>query len=103
MREPRRINLVAVVDPMTGLECLAFYKRDIADARGPAFSPTQCYVIGFCPTDGNHYKFSLPIEVYNRAALAPVHFVECDQVRGPAGVIVDPVGQPFNRPDGGPS
>lgn len=98
MREPRRFSLVVMVDPATRLEVLCFYKRDIADARGPAFAPTQCYLIGFCPADGEHYKFSVPIAEYNRAALAPVHFVECDQIRGPAGAIVDAVGQPFESP-----
>jgi len=74
------------------------FMRPIEDAR-PGVPPSQCYVIGMAG-DGAHYKFSVPLVDYERAARAPRHFIETDDIRAPGGTIVDPTGQPFTAPGG---
>jgi hypothetical protein len=97
MKEPRRISFPKVVDPATRQECLVIFAKPILDARGPSYSPSQVYCLGFAP-DGNHYGFSVPCAVYEAAAREPAHFIELDTIRAPSAVIVDPAGQPFTSP-----
>jgi hypothetical protein len=101
MSEPRRISFPVLVDPASGLECLILFSRAILDARGPAFSPSQVYVIGWGP-DGQHHKFSVPVAVYELAAKDEnmAHFIELDTIRAPPAILVDQAGQPFTRPGG---
>jgi hypothetical protein len=96
MQDPRRINFPVLREPWTGEDCLIIYKRDIPDARGPSVSPSRCYVVGFSRS-GAHYKFTALVADYERAALAPAHFIQVDQLEAPAGCLVDPAGQPFDH------
>jgi hypothetical protein len=95
MQDPRRINFAILREPWTGEDCVILFKRDIPDARGDAFAPTMCYVVGFSRR-GDHYKFTVPIAEYERAALTPAHFIQVDQLQAPSGTLVDPAGQPFD-------
>jgi len=97
---PWRVNFPVITDPATRKECLALMAIHIPDARGPAFPSTMCNVLGFT-RDGQHLKFTIPIETYMRAQLAPVHLLEVDNIQGPKGSIVDPTGRAISDPIGG--
>ena len=102
MAERWRVGFPMLREPWTDTECLVFVMRPIPDARGPAFAPSQCYVIGM-NRRGQHYKFTAPLEAYRRAELAPVHLLQADGVAAPTGALVDPAGrvlspEPEERP-----
>lgn len=99
MPEPRRISFPVLRDPYSGQECLIIYHRVILDARGPAYQPQNCYVIGL-GADGHHYKFSVRVGEYEAAARAPANFIQVDNMQAPSATLVDVAGQPFSPPGG---
>lgn len=89
--EPWRISFPVCIEPVEKVPYLILWQKPIPDARQHV-APTMCHVVGMNKR-GQHCKFTVSIAEYNRALLATKHFIEADNIRAPAGGLVDPTGK----------
>jgi|SRR4030095_173581 hypothetical protein len=105
MSEPWRINFIVVTHPVLKTPQLALLVKYIEDAR-PGVRPTMCDVMGYDPSPnpphGRHLRFTIPVAEYERAKLAPKHFIECDSINAPGGTtLVGATGERIGTPISG--
>lgn len=89
--EPWRVNFPVLIEPASREEHLAYLVKWIEDVR-PGVAPTRGWAIGMTRA-GVLRKFTVYLHDYERAARAPIHLVQVDGVRTPAGALVDPTGK----------
>lgn len=79
MSNPWRVNFPVIIDPARKEEHLVFWMKPIEDAR-PDHLPTYCDVVGMARNE-THWKFTVPLTVWERSLMAPRHFIECYEPR----------------------
>ena len=95
MSEPLKINFPVVVEPTSRQRIIVLWSQPVKPSHEAAPS-LYVDVVGVCE-DGRHYKVRLLKAEYDRACLAPIHFLECSSIgNAPRGELVEPNGKSFN-------
>ncbi len=95
MAEPWKVNFPVVTDPVSKEKLIVLVTRTIKDIR-PGVSPTMIEVLGMARS-GRHICATIPKEEWERANLAPMHFVAADDIRGPTGSLVNLQGKALSN------